>query len=29
MRPARGLGGRGSRKRDEESPGSMEPRCRV
>ena len=28
-RPARGLGGRGSLRRREESPGSMEPRCRV
>ena len=27
--PARGLGGRGPRKRGEESPGSMERRCRV
>src|SRR5690349_13156855 len=29
MGGARGLGGRGSRKRHEESPGSMELRCRV
>ena len=29
MRAARGPGGRGSREGREESPGSMEPRCRV
>ena len=29
MAPVRGPGGRGSRERGEESPGSMELRCRV
>src|SRR4029078_5227165 len=29
MQPARGPGGRGFRKRHEESPGSTEQRCRV